>query len=215
MTDRKVGIEEGSGNVFADLGLPEADDLLLKSQIVIELHGLMRERRLTQTETAKLMGIAQPDLSNLLRGELRGYSVERLIRMLTAFGRDVEIVVKPPAAKAKTGRVLFKSDEVRPRNVQRKPVSSSALVSIGYAPSTKTLEVEFRDGTYRYFDVPEPTYRALENAPSKSTFFSTQIRDRFNFEPVPDAKSGRGVKGARANTGSSPLIHRARSAARR
>lgn len=213
MTDRKVEIEEGSGNVFADLGLPGADDLLLKSQIVIELHGLMRKRGLTQTEAAKLMGIAQPGLSNLLRGELRGYSVERLIRMLTAFGRDVEIVVKPPATKGRAGRVMFRSGEAGPRNVQRKPVSSSALVSIGYDPSTKTLDVEFRDGTYRYFDVPEPTYRALESAPSKSTFFSTQIRDRFSFEPVPDAKSG--VKGARVNTGSSSFIHRARSAARR
>jgi predicted XRE-type DNA-binding protein len=96
--------ERSSGNVFADLGLPDADELLLKSQIVMELARLMKRKKLSQSVAAAIAGVAQPDLSNLLRGKLRGFSVERLLRMLTAFGRDVDIVVRPARrARARGG----------------------------------------------------------------------------------------------------------------
>jgi predicted XRE-type DNA-binding protein len=174
MKSSKVDIEEGSGNIFADLGLPEADVLLLKSQIVTELSHLVQERGLTQTESAKLMGIAQPDLSNLVRGDLRGYSVERLIRMLTVFDRDVEIVVKPRKIKDKAGRITFKSDEVHK--------GSSALVSISYDAPIETLKVRFHDGsTYCYFDVPAPIYEALLKDSSRSLSLLAKIRDQLNF----------------------------------
>ncbi|MBP0574822.1 XRE family transcriptional regulator, partial [Mycobacterium tuberculosis] len=83
------------GNIFADLGLPDAEETLLKSQIVIVLHRLIKARDLTQTAAAKLIGIGQPDLSHILRGQFRGWSVERLMRMLTVFEQDVDITVRP------------------------------------------------------------------------------------------------------------------------
>ena len=96
--------EASGGNVFADLGLPDADELLRKSQIVVELARLMKRKKLGQSGAAAIAGVAQPDLSNLLRGKLRGFSVERLLRMPAAFGRDVDIVVRPARrARARGG----------------------------------------------------------------------------------------------------------------
>ena len=98
----------GSGNIFADLGLPDADELLLKAQIVVALRRLITARKLTQTEAAKRIGIGQPDLSNVLRGRFRGYSTERLMRMLTTFDQDIEITVRPRRRKSKDGgRITF------------------------------------------------------------------------------------------------------------
>ena len=85
MTKRKIEAQESSGNVFADLGLPDSEDRLLKAGIVAELHRLIKERELTQVKAAKLVGISQPDLSHLLRGDFDDYSAERLMKMLTAF----------------------------------------------------------------------------------------------------------------------------------
>jgi len=107
---RRIKVEVGSGNVFADLGLPDAEEMLLKSQIVMELHRLIKQRSLTQTAAAKLIGIGQPDLSNLLRGRFRGYSAERLMRMLTAFDRDVVISVRLHRKKTgQAGRITFRA----------------------------------------------------------------------------------------------------------
>jgi predicted XRE-type DNA-binding protein len=105
----EVKVIVGSGNVFADLGLTGADELLLKSNMVIELRRLIKSRKLTQTAAAKTIGISQPDLSHLLKGRFRGYSVERLMRMLTAFDRDVEIRSRPRARKNRPGRITFTS----------------------------------------------------------------------------------------------------------
>jgi len=105
---RRIKVEVGSGNIFADLGLPDAEELLLKSQIVVALHRLIEARKLTQAAAAKRIGIGQPDLSNVLRGRYRGYSVERLMRMLTAFDQDIEITVRPRRRKSKRGgRISF------------------------------------------------------------------------------------------------------------
>jgi len=107
---RRIEVEVGSGNIFADLGLPDAEELLLKAQIVVTLHRLIRARKLTQTAAAKRIGIGQPDLSNVLRGRYRGYSVERLMRMLTAFDQDVEITVRPRRKKkGGTGEITFRA----------------------------------------------------------------------------------------------------------
>ncbi len=105
MAKAKIEVTKGSGNVFADLGLPDAEEMLVKSQIVVELHGAIKSRKLTQTAAAKVIGIAQPDLSNVLRGRFRGYSTERLMRMLTAFGRDIDIVVRTPKRGKSPGRI--------------------------------------------------------------------------------------------------------------
>jgi len=87
--------EPSSGNVFADLGLPNADEHLIKAGLVVKIGRIVRQRELTQAAAAQLMGIDQPKVSAMLAGEFRGYSVERLMRFLVALGHDVEIVVKP------------------------------------------------------------------------------------------------------------------------
>ena len=92
---RTIGYEVGSGNVFADIGLPNADEHLIKAQLVYKIDGLLKKRRLKQVEAAKLFGVTQPDVSKMLRGEFRQFSVERLMRFLVALGQDVEIVVTP------------------------------------------------------------------------------------------------------------------------
>ena len=86
--------EPSSGNVFADLGLAEADEHLIKAGLVVKIDRTIRQRRLTQAAAAELMGIDQPKVSAMLAGQFRGYSVERLMRFLVALGHDVEIVVK-------------------------------------------------------------------------------------------------------------------------
>jgi len=108
MTKRKIEVYQGSGNVFADLGLPNPEERLLKAGIVSELHRLIKARGLTQVKAAKLVGIHQPDLSLLLRGDFDDYSVERLMKMLTAFEQDIEIVMKPNGKAGKPGRITFK-----------------------------------------------------------------------------------------------------------
>jgi len=109
MTKRKIEIHESSGNVFADLGLPNTEERLLKANIVNELHRLIKERGLTQVKAAKLIGIHQPDLSHLLRGDFEDYSADRLMKMLTVFEQDIEIVMKPNRKAGKPGRITFKS----------------------------------------------------------------------------------------------------------
>jgi len=91
----KRGYEAGSRNVFKDLGVPNADEHLVKAQLVFKIDALMKERGLKQVEAAGLFGIRQPDVSKMLRGEFRQFSVERLLRFLVALDQDVEIVVKP------------------------------------------------------------------------------------------------------------------------
>ena len=96
MKSENVRVERGSVNAFADLGLPDADAHLLKAELVARIDRIIRQRGLTQVEAAKLLGLAQPDVSRLLRGDFRQYSMERLLRLLTALGRDVEIVIRKP-----------------------------------------------------------------------------------------------------------------------
>ena len=86
---------KSSGNVFADIGLPDAGEHLVKAKLVFKIDGLMRERGLKQIEAAELLGVKQPDISKMLRGDFRQFSVERLMRFLVALGQDVEIVIKP------------------------------------------------------------------------------------------------------------------------
>ena len=81
---------------------------MLKSSIVIELRRLISDRGLTQVKAAKLLGISQPDLSHLLRGDFEDYSAERLMKMLTAFEQDIEIVMKPHPKAGERGRITFK-----------------------------------------------------------------------------------------------------------
>src|SRR3979411_573316 len=91
MTD-KIEVHEGSDNIFADLGLPAADSHFLKAQIVAELYRLTNARKLTQDKAGEVMGISQPEVSRLFKGNFREYSIERLMAFLPAFDLDVEII---------------------------------------------------------------------------------------------------------------------------
>jgi predicted XRE-type DNA-binding protein len=84
----------GSGNVFADMGLPDAEELDTKARLGATLNRIVERRRLTQAEVAAALGINQPKVSALLHYKLEGFSVERLMHFLVALGQDVEIVVK-------------------------------------------------------------------------------------------------------------------------
>jgi len=98
-----IEVETGSGNVFADLGLPDADDHLLKAQLVSRIDGIIRRRKLTQAKAGELLGLSQPDVSRLLRGHFRDFSLERLLRLLMALDRDVEIVIRrKPKSRARS-----------------------------------------------------------------------------------------------------------------
>ena len=100
MNSSDSNVEPGSGNVFADLSRPGADAHMLKAELVSRIDALVRRRGMTQTEAARLLGLAQPDVSRLLRGDFREYSLERLFRLLTALGRDIDIVIRPQSSTA-------------------------------------------------------------------------------------------------------------------
>jgi predicted XRE-type DNA-binding protein len=95
----KKDYEVSSGNVFEDIGIANADEHLVKAQLVFKIDRLLKARRLKQADAAGLLGIRQPDVSKLLRGEFRQFSVERLLRFLVALNQDVEIIVKPHRGK--------------------------------------------------------------------------------------------------------------------
>ena len=93
-------VEEGSGNVFADLGLPQPDLALAKAKLVQQIRDAIEMRGLTQVKAAKLLGLDQPKVSALVRGRTQGYSIERLFKFLNALGRQVEITVRPAPKNA-------------------------------------------------------------------------------------------------------------------
>lgn len=102
---RTIEVEESSGNVFADIGLPNPEEHLAKADLAIRIAAAIRAGRLTQTRAARLLGIDQPKISRLLRGQLSGFSAERLMHFLTLLGRDVEIVVKRAPRSRRRGHV--------------------------------------------------------------------------------------------------------------
>ena len=82
-------------NVFKDIGVPNAEEHLVKAQLVFKIDTIMKKRQLKQRQAADLFGVRQPDISKMLRGEFRQFSVERLLRFLVKLDHDVEIVVRP------------------------------------------------------------------------------------------------------------------------
>jgi predicted XRE-type DNA-binding protein len=88
-------MENSSGNVFADLGLPHPEQELLKAKLTLQIYRLIKERGITQTEAGKILGIKQPHVSLLMRNRSGSFSVERLMEFLIALGHDVEISVRP------------------------------------------------------------------------------------------------------------------------
>jgi predicted XRE-type DNA-binding protein len=101
MTD----VVKGSGNVFADLGFPDADTHALKAELVRRIAVLIAHRGLTQSEAAAQMGMSQPDVSKMLKGQFRPISLEKLMRCLVALGQSVTIDVGPPPKKTARPRI--------------------------------------------------------------------------------------------------------------
>jgi predicted XRE-type DNA-binding protein len=97
--------ERGSTNVYADLGDPDADGMLVKAQLATKIAEIIQRRRLTQTEAAEIVGMPQPKLSGLLRGRFRGISETKMLNCVTRLGRDVKIVVGPARRQMGTGRI--------------------------------------------------------------------------------------------------------------
>jgi predicted XRE-type DNA-binding protein len=106
---KAVAVTESSGNVFADLGFAEPEEELTKAQLASHIRRLLERRRLSQTAAAALMGIDQPKVSALLNGRLANFSSERLMRLLTALGHDVEITVRPRPRARTQGRIRVSS----------------------------------------------------------------------------------------------------------
>ena len=100
-----VEVQRGSSNVFADLGVPDADKLKIKTGLVIEIRKAMRLLGLTQQEAAKRMGITQPKVSDMMRGDFSNLSERKLMDCLTRLGYDIEITVRP--AKAGIGHLML------------------------------------------------------------------------------------------------------------
>jgi predicted XRE-type DNA-binding protein len=100
----KARSTKSSGNIFADIGIPNAEEHLAKADLVIGIASLIKSKGLTQAETSKLIGLAQPDVSKLLRGHITGYSYERLFGFLNALGEKITITVTP-AKSAKEAKL--------------------------------------------------------------------------------------------------------------
>jgi len=96
-------VEMGSGNVFADLGLPDPDDRRLRVQLAIRLNDLLEVEGMTQAAAAKRLGISQPHVSELKNYKLGRFSSERLLHFITLMDRDVDIFIRPRAATPPAG----------------------------------------------------------------------------------------------------------------
>lgn len=107
--DPDLTITRGSGNVFADLGFPDAVDRQLKVDLAMRVNALIARRRLTQTAAAERLGVSQPKVSALAHYKLDGFSAERLMTFLAALGQDVEIVVRDRPRARGAGRVSVKA----------------------------------------------------------------------------------------------------------
>jgi predicted XRE-type DNA-binding protein len=91
----KIRIKEGSGNIFADLGFANPEREELKARLTLKIYRLIKERGLTQAQAGEILGIKQPHVSSLMRGQSGSFSVERLMNFLVALGQDVQITVRP------------------------------------------------------------------------------------------------------------------------
>lgn len=105
-----IEVHRSEPNIFADLGLPDAETHYLKAQIVAELYRLAHAEKLTQAAAGKRMGISQPEVSRLFKGNFREYSVERLMGFLTAFNQDVEIVTRARPGAGERGEITFRHE---------------------------------------------------------------------------------------------------------
>jgi predicted XRE-type DNA-binding protein len=108
MKSKKIDVIAGSGNVFRDLGLKNPEELLAKTKLAARIVQILEERELSQTEAAKLLGVDQPKVSQIYHGRLDDFSIERLMRFLTALHRDIRIVIEDKPRRGR-GRVIVEA----------------------------------------------------------------------------------------------------------
>ena len=99
-----IKIETGSASVYDDLGLPDAAEMRVKATLAAKIGEIIKHRRLTQIQAAEILGMPQPKLSAMLRGQFRGISQAKMLECMNRLGRDVEIVVRKPSRLRATGR---------------------------------------------------------------------------------------------------------------
>ena len=104
---RGIPMEQGSGNVYTDLGYADSEGMLVKAQLAAKIAEIVHRRALTQTRAAEILGLTQPKISAILKGRFRGISEHRLLDCLTRLGRDVHIVVKPAPRGRSNGRLTL------------------------------------------------------------------------------------------------------------
>jgi len=121
---KKEKITKSTGNVFRDLGFDNADEMLAKADLVIEIARAMRQKKMTQASLAKFLATDQPAVSKLLRGRTAGYTTDRLMKILNKLGQDVEIKVRKTAKSREFGRVLvLSSAALAAKPAVRKPAA--------------------------------------------------------------------------------------------
>ncbi len=111
--------------------MPNAEEHLIKAQLVYKISRIMKHRRLTQVEAARIFGVKQPDVSKMLRGDFRQFSAERLLNFLVALGHDVEIVVKPHRGRGGSPRSFVSLEFLFEQNVRQ----TLAISHCGYVLS--------------------------------------------------------------------------------
>jgi predicted XRE-type DNA-binding protein len=99
-----IEIEKGSANVYEDIGLPDAGEMQVKAALAAKIGEIIKHRHLTQVQASEILGMPQPKLSGMLRGQFRGISEAKMLECLNRLGRDVEIVVRKPSRSRAAGR---------------------------------------------------------------------------------------------------------------
>jgi predicted XRE-type DNA-binding protein len=109
VNEANIEIEQSSGNVFADLGFQDAGEMLVKAQLVSAISEILRARKWTQQHASKVLGIPQPKLSKMLRGQFRGISEAKMMDCLTRLGRNIRILITAENPSSQVGRVEVQS----------------------------------------------------------------------------------------------------------
>jgi predicted XRE-type DNA-binding protein len=100
-----IEIEEGTGNIYADLGMADADEMLVKAQLATKIGEIIKGRKWSQQKAADILGIPQSKLSKMLRGQFRGISEAKMLDCLSRLGRDVQIVIGPARRSTSAGHI--------------------------------------------------------------------------------------------------------------
>ncbi len=129
MKKKKIDYEISSGNVFADLGLPNSEELLAKTELASQINDLIKEKKLTQVAAGKLLGIDQPKVSDLSKGKLSGFSLERLFKFLNLLGQDITIKISKTKPR-RQANVVVSLPRMKKNHIIKRPFDSIKSTSI-------------------------------------------------------------------------------------